>query len=421
MCAVGLAQFLASWGIRDIQGSFMRKTPVEPIPEPLRGSEPDSFAYYTITVRFPRIINQVLQENNLPAGQQKSLNQLLAEIPRGALRPLLDQNAPDAGSWSERLQSYRSQDWLQAPWFLCETYFFRRIIEAVCFYEEEPDKRLDPYHAQKINNLDDTLNGLRRAVQDVNLDTDEGLKNALQQALIMQVWGNQTDLSMWPAGSDQGPMGNQDASHLLVNQAALIAEHLLKAQAPRVDLILDNAGAELTRDLLLADLLLSSSIQATIHFHAKPHPTYVSDATAQDVLMTITAFNQVENHSLQESARRLSLALSETRLQIHDDYFWTSPLSAWQMPDALYEDLSQAHLVISKGDANYRRLLGDRHWPFVTPFAEITRYRPAPLAALRVLKSEVACGLEPEQPAMIQQQDPDWLIDGRWGVIQFAH
>jgi uncharacterized protein with ATP-grasp and redox domains len=401
----------------------MRKTPLEPIPEPLTGSEPDSFAYYTITVRFSRIINQVLQENDLPANQQKSLKQLLAEIPQGALRPLLDEKAPDAGSWSQQLQPYRGQDWLQTPWFLCETYFFRRIIEAICFYDEEPDKRLDPYHAQKINNLDETLSGLRGAVQDVHLDTDEGLKNALQRALIMQVWGNQTDLSMWPAGSDQGPdqMDGQDASHLLVNQAGLIAEHLLEAQAPRVDLILDNAGAELTRDLLLADLLLSSRLQAAVHFHAKPHPTYVSDATAQDVRMTVAAFNQIENRSLQATGRRLSHALSESRLQIHDDYFWTSPLSAWQMTDALYDDLSKAHLVISKGDANYRRLLGDRHWPFVTPFAEITRYRPAPLAALRVLKSEVACGLAPDQPAIIRQKDPDWLIDGRWGVLQLAY
>jgi uncharacterized protein with ATP-grasp and redox domains len=401
----------------------MRKTPVEPIPEPLRGLEPDSFAYYTITVRFTRIINQVLQENDLPSAQQKSLNQLLAEIPHGTLRPLLDQNAPDANSWSEQLHPYRGQNWLQTPWFLCETYFFRRIIEAIRYYDEEPDKRLDPYRAQKKNNLDETLAGLGAALQDVHLESHEELQAALQHELTMQVWGNQTDLSMWPAGSDQGPaqMGRQDAAHMLVNQAGLIAEHLLKVQAPRVDLILDNAGAELTRDLLLADLLISSQIQATVHFHAKPHPTYVSDATAQDVRMTVAAFNQVENRSLQEAGQRLSRALSEAHLQIHTDYFWTSPLSAWLMPDELYDDLRQAHLVISKGDANYRRLLGDRHWPFVTPFAEITRYRPAPLAALRVLKSEVACGLEPDQPAMLHQKDPNWLIDGRWGVIQFAH
>jgi uncharacterized protein with ATP-grasp and redox domains len=401
----------------------MNKTPDGLIPEPLRGSEPDSFAYYTITVRFPRIVNQILQENDLPAEEQKALGRLLAEIPDGTLRPLLDQDSPDTSQWSEFLQPYAGQDWFQTPWFLCETYFFRRIIEAIRFYEKEPDERLDPYHSQKEANLRETLKALKGADQFGPADRSQGLLEALQEALIMGVWGNQTDLSMWPAGSDQGPdqLGSQDISHMLVNEAGSIAEHLIKTQQPRVDLILDNAGAELTRDLLLADLLVSSHLNATVHLHAKPHPTYVSDATIQDVRKTVVALMNVDQPGLQEIGQRLSAAMQEGHLQIQTDYFWTSPLSGWQMHDGLYGFLSQSHLIISKGDANYRRLLGDRHWPFSTPFREITRYRPAPLAALRVLKSEVACGLEPDQPASLYKQDPDWLIDGRWGVIQFAY
>jgi uncharacterized protein with ATP-grasp and redox domains len=401
----------------------MKKMPDGLIPEPLRGSEPDSFAYYTITVRFPRIVNQILQENELPAEEQKSLGRLLAEIPDGTLRPLLDQGAPDSGQWSEFLHPYAGQDWFQTPWFLCETYFFRRIIEAIRFYDKEPDERLDPYHSQKEANLRETLNALKGAHQSAPTDGSHELQGALLEALIMGVWGNQTDLSMWPAGSDQGPdqMSSQDASHMLVNEAGSIAEHLIKTRQPRVDIILDNAGAELTRDLLLADLLISSHLNATVHLHAKPHPTYVSDATPHDVRNTVAALMNVEQPDLHNIGQRLSAAILEDHLQIHADYFWTSPLSGWQMPDEIDYDLSQSHLIISKGDANYRRLLGDRHWPFSTPFKEITRYRPAPLAALRVLKSEVACGLAPEQPASLYKQDPDWLIDGRWGVIQFAY
>jgi uncharacterized protein with ATP-grasp and redox domains len=374
-------------------------------------------------VRFPRIVNRILQENDLPAEEKKSLNELLAEIPEGSLRPLRDQNTPDADQWLEYLRPYTGQNWLQTPWFLCETYFFRRIIESIRFYQKEPEERLDPYRSQKESNLDETLAGLTGSIQDLPLHSANELKDALQEGLILGVWGNQTDLSMWPAGSDQGPgqEGGQDASHLLVNKSGLIAEHLINGQRPRVDFILDNAGAELTRDLMLADLLLSSYLQATVHLHAKPHPTYVSDATLHDVRMTVTALNQIEHRSLRDLGQRLSDALLDGRLQIHQDYFWTSPLSGWQMPDTLYDDLGKAYLVISKGDANYRRLLGDRHWPFTTPFSEITRYRPAPLAALRVLKSEVACGLEPQQPALIRQKDAEWLIDGRWGVIQFAY
>ena len=33
-----------------------------------------------------------------------------------------------------------------------------------------------------------------------------------------------------------------------------------------------------------------------------------------------------------------------------------------QMPESLQEAYSKAEVVITKGDANYRRLLGDLHW-----------------------------------------------------------
>jgi hypothetical protein len=90
------------------------------------------------------------------------------------------------------------------------------------------------------------------------------------------------------------------------------------------------------------------------------------------------------------------------------------------MPDELRQDLSRAQLIISKGDANYRRLLGDRHWPYTSSFQAIMAYTPAPLLALRALKAEVAAGLRAEQIERLDVEDPEWLVNGRWGVIQFA-
>jgi hypothetical protein len=99
---------------------------------------------------------------------------------------------------------------------------------------------------------------------------------------------------------------------------------------------------------------------------------------------------------------------------------WTSPLAFWEIPDSLKSDLSAANLIVIKGDANYRRLLGDRHWDFTTNFADIVSYFPAPIVALRTLKSEVVAGLKSEVIEQVAKSDSDWLTNGQWGVIQLV-
>src|SRR5690606_12299627 len=100
--------------------------------------------------------------------------------------------------------------------------------------------------------------------------------------------------------------------------------------------------------------------------------------------------------------------------------FWTSPLLAWEMPDDVRNDLSASHLVVSKGDANYRRLLGDLAWPLDTAFDDIVAYFPAPLVALRTYKSELGGGLQPKRIAELNRTEEDWLTSGRWGNAQAA-
>jgi hypothetical protein len=112
--------------------------------------------------------------------------------------------------------------------------------------------------------------------------------------------------------------------------------------------------------------------------------------------------------------------LDANRLQLQDNPFWTSPLSFWEMPEDIRQKLAQSDLLISKGDANYRRLLGDSHWPYTTSFADIVCYLPTPLVALRTLKSEVAAGFELEQIKYLAEEDAAWLTNGKRGVIQFV-
>jgi hypothetical protein len=87
------------------------------------------------------------------------------------------------------------------------------------------------------------------------------------------------------------------------------------------------------------------------------------------------------------------------------------------MPPELAAEIGTATLLIVKGDANYRRLLGDRHWDTNTPFPDVVDYLPCGVLALRTLKSEVSVGIDPSR---VPTEDPDWMINGKWGLAEFA-
>jgi hypothetical protein len=150
--------------------------------------------------------------------------------------------------------------------------------------------------------------------------------------------------------------------------------------------------------------------------HSKTHPVFVSDALKTDINDTLDFLSGLGG-SPAALAARLRTAQRKQRLLLRAHPFWTSPLAAWDMPAELADDLTQSALLLSKGDANYRRLLGDRHWPFDLPFARVVDYFPCPVLALRTMKSEIGLGLD---PAVSPQNEADWKYNGRWALLQFA-
>ena len=411
--------------------------PRAPLPEPLRGSDRDeTFPYHTLSTRLPGIARQVLDNRDWHAEARRGLLALADEMPLGRLRPLQDRNAPDAAAWERHLSPYLGQTWLDAPWFVAETYFFRRVLEATGFYQEGPGQGVDPYRAHKLPEMADVpgaLAGWCAALGALCADppaTPEQKTTTLARLLRSNIWGNQADRSLWPRGGSDipgRPPADRQAEYLLVDDAPAASAALAgKPEPRRVDLVLDNGGVELAYDLALADYLLSSGLAGSVRLHAKPHPTYVSDATVTDVFEMVDFLVRVVDPQVADSpvaslAQRLSEHLAAQRLLLAADYFWTSPLSGWQMPPALFVELGQAALIISKGDANYRRWLGDRHWAHTTPIKDILSYLPAPWLALRVLKSNIMVGMQPGQAEALANKDARWLFSGRWGCIQFVN
>ncbi len=409
--------------------------PPSPLPEPLRGLEEGTFTHYTVTQRFKAIARRVLEDTPGPAATRNRIERLMAEIPHHKLQPIHDPSAPDHLAWQRYLQPYLGMNWLEAPWFVVEAYFFRRLLEATAYYRRGRGYRKDPYQPQKHAAICSASQNLRRFDLSAILTGEaplapDGLASLLPHLLRLAVWSNQADLSMWPVGDQAQPPTpgrEQISASLLVDHAQQAGEYLasLQGKEARVDFILDNVGLELTMDLVMADCLLRHGLASRVVFHVKPHPTYVSDATYEDVWTMVDALSQFaaeypEYACLLPLHRRLLSYLHEGRLTLSTHYFWTSPLSGWEMPRDLRHTLSQSHLILSKGDANYRRWVGDRHWPDTTPLEAVLGYLPAPLLALRVLKAEVVIGLQPGQAEEVCARDAQWMYDGRWGVIQFV-
>jgi len=154
--------------------------------------------------------------------------------------------------------------------------------------------------------------------------------------------------------------------------------------------------------------------------HLKPYPFFVSDAMIQDAREMIARLEGEAEPRSRAAGERLAGRLRAGSLQLTTHPFWASAYSFREMLDGLSGELAQADLVILKGDANYRRLLGDRHWAPTTQLAEVTAYFPAPYVALRTLKAEIVVGLAQGQAEQAARQEAAWLTSGRRGLIQFV-
>jgi uncharacterized protein with ATP-grasp and redox domains len=394
----------------------MKRTPksTRALPEPLRGRDPGTWQHFTVSQRLRAIAGRVVEENPaLPSESADRLATLMAEIPDAPIRFLDDPRAPDAAAWRRYVRPYLGLDWYQPPWFFIEMYFFRRVLEAVGTFRRGPTRGLDPYRRQKLDGLAAAPAALARAAA-WSMTADA--RADLMRLLAASAWGNQADMSIWPIGRESGP----DGGHLVVDDCERIAAALVGGRG-RIALLADNAGVELAADLALIDFLLESSLVESVELHVKPFPTFVSDATLPDVVETALSFaHRGELADVRALGQRLLGALACGQLAIRPHVYWTSPRPFWELPGDLRRTLGRCSLIISKGDANYRRLVGDRHWPYTAPFAAVLDGAPAPVAALRVVKAEVTVGLAEGQADVLAETDPDWQANGRWAMIQFS-
>ncbi|KAF5830777.1 hypothetical protein DUNSADRAFT_14060 [Dunaliella salina] len=301
-------------------------------------------------------------------------------------------------------------------------------------------------------------------------------QGAVQQKLFEVVqyclWGNKTDLSLRQdaaldaaaslaetersmvrgeghEGSGSSSAGPATTNPLIVNEYIGLWEHLKGVarakggHGGRVDIIMDNSGLELYGDFVLADFLVETGLASQVVFHGKCLPWFVSDATITDFTQTLTSCQQPYSPASPGSpqstqgqqpseawgavtrlGKRWGEHLATGRWRYTDHPFWTTPAPfCWMeaMAPELYSNLSSSSCLVTKGDLNYRKLLSDCSWPAHTRWGDsFLGWLPAPLLSLRTCKADLATGLAEGQAKALNMVDPEWQVNGKFGMIQFT-
>lgn len=247
------------------------------------------------------------------------------------------------------------------------------------------------------------------------------------------MWGNRCDLSI-SNGREIKQTDNpfeslaSYESCILANDSTAIW-NCLKSGGPQctVDFILDNAGYEVFTDFVLADFILRYNFANKIRFHCKAIPWFISDVVySRDLHWTIKQLVNNELATVKAIGNRLTEYVNGGRLEFQPiQFFWTSPYEFQAMqtiaPD-LYLDLSTVHLLIFKGDLNYRKLLADMNWPSNSRFIDVLGcFRPTNLCTLRTVKADLICELPLERADELSKIDGSmWMETGKYGVLHFA-
>ncbi|KAI8928288.1 hypothetical protein BC831DRAFT_497492 [Entophlyctis helioformis] len=465
------------------------KLPSAPL---LRGSVPESFAYYTIKDRLPVILTKIidrlvrrfhLQEvapstaparsgtnsSNSNSSSNDSLDKpisaeaiaeakqvIMSEI--SALKYAMVRDKPiellsassestasaamhanDVDMWNSALLAVdeSQRTWFRAPWLLIECYMYRLLRQTV--QRTTNWKDFDLFESEKQASLEGSVASVLQLASAVLAPHSAGglgapatrdrdlLRELIQSDLSLLVHAKHDEMhKMQVSGKEQ-----LAASHgnIIVNHTEAVLDKLLAINDGTIVFVLDNAGFELFADLCLADHI-SQTTGCTIVFEAKAYPWFVSDTTFADFEYTLSECDRLgkskSNDALVQAVARWRSWLASGRWQLRADPFWTSPFPYWRLPSQapqLLQRLSEARFIFFKGDLNYRKMVHDAAWPTDTPLADamgpLAATDVAPFVLLRTCKSDTAVGLAPGQGTQLGQIDKDWMVNGKFGMIQF--
>ncbi|PNG94850.1 damage-control phosphatase ARMT1 family protein [Streptomyces malaysiensis] len=377
----------------------------------IRSDEPGSFSRSVLAERHPALIEKVRDAFPYGPGQHRALDALRDNAAEGTIAPL-PPTAYDHDRWAVWGREHFGRSWFDVPFLWAESYFYRRLLEAVGYFADGPWRGVDPFRPFKQAELHTPETEAELATLDDILREPAGEQAA---ALVHgSLWGNRADLGFRISSSAADTAGG-DTPPLVADDSEALWSLLPVGSPATLCVVADNAGRELLPDLVLIDHVLHHGRAERAVLQVKPYPYYVSDATTEDVVDCLRRLTRSEGAG---AGGRLWAAMGDGRLTVRAHDFFRAPLPYEEMPGDLRSEFAEATLTIMKGDLNYRRLVGDRLWPPTTSFADRTAYFPGPVAALRTLKSDVVVGLDERTVAALDEREDHWRTSGAHALIQ---
>jgi len=440
-------------------------------PKPLlRGIIPGSFAEDTFNRRLPDIFTQVVKTfeealKNVDSSENEKiiegkeiklkLEKIVDDMKNDReLIEFTEDGYADCDEWNDCIRFWKERNeatYKKCSWLFAESYLYRLL--AHYFSVSKYWKNYDVFTIKKENSLIGPTWKSVVAMADMmnpiinNDDCDDDLGDIFISFLKYSLWGNQADLSLHTNAKTNltnlhkitlDEIKKSDVN-LISDASSRIWDYVSTLKGKRIDFILDNAGYETYNDLVFADWLMTKGFASSIVWHCKQIPWYVSDTNIKDFNWIIdTCINppdslkDFDNSNVIEMAKRWKSYLDNGQWILNDDIFWTSNYPFWHMAifaPKLYEYLSDSSLLIFKGDMNYRKTVYDCYWPFTQPFNEACGNfgKPSPISGkpfppftcLRTCKADVITGLEEGVSEKLDQRCKEWLVNGKFGVIQF--
>ena len=158
--------------------------------------------FYAKTVDEPRRLDAQLHSIR---GALAALDAELADAANVALRPIEDDGGPDVRYWNESLvDAWIGETWLDAPWLVSEFYFYRRVLEAIRYFGDGPGAGKDPFQRDKDAGLAACAEATKALAPKLNAfangdGDDDAALATMRLFVLVSLWGNRMDLSIWPA------------------------------------------------------------------------------------------------------------------------------------------------------------------------------------------------------------------------------